>query len=669
MWTACAAALFGALVAAGSGPDPPNTVRAADAQRDGTLAPGLIADSGIDLRPEMPVDVSDGSPDSSLLHDVSRIPESQRVFDKFAWQMFVSLNWAGKQDGLPDEGYTLEHDVRDGFRRPRVWENWAETNVLFKALGAEPAPWEEGHLPQWGVGSPLDPSDEVVWMTAKVRNRNVRHHTSLADENVEAFTAPLVDQNGKWVRFQVRLNRTEYEFVRVNKLYSLEGQAEYLRKVGTIEFPIDGDTVNGKQVKYGSIEIKLAWKQLGAFQPPAAFQDHRTDAAFLEGLGLAPVFSAESNGAGARESPRLDHYFVADDSKFARHVRWFDDRNRFLWRYVRVIHGGSGSGASGTPVPDPIPVPLGMVGMHVAVRTRSSPQWIWATFEHVDNVAVNDLTRVTLPDGTTHRLRPLFNNPDRPADPVNIQPEPNIKPDPDTGKFTDWDEAKTTTPVQVFRVLPVPPATAELNGIVQGQLRAAGSVLQYYELIGVQWPVEPQVPAFPSGMKSAPESVVFKVPGHVVPTFVANTTMETYFQGGNQQAGGQERDNRPPKNSDDPTLIFATESCAGCHYSAGACVGFKTGYVPQPDGTVKIDYLRRDGRKIPIFGIDSHQGHSANANFSWLLQMKAQSNEPLTPQLEAAIRAVATQPTARASINSPGSDPEQIPQLPRQEGK
>lgn len=66
--------------------------------------------------------------------------------------------------------------------------------------------------------------------------------------------------------------------------------------------------------------------------------------------------------------------------------------------------------------------------------------------------------------------------------------------------------------------------------------------------------------------------------------------------------------------------------------------------------------LMKDGRKVPIFGLDCHQGHTGNANFSWLLQMKAQSE---TPPPDAVMRA-ATQPTSPPSINTPGSDPQQI---------
>jgi len=617
---------------------------------------------------DLPVDASDGTADFGKLHDPKRIPQSQRVFDKFAWQAFVALNWAAQEDGSPDPAIkTAEDDARENYRRPRVWETFAETNVLFKANGVKPEEWPKGQLPSWSPGVPMK-GDEVVWMTSKIHNRNTRSHTSLADENVQAFTGPLVDQNGKWVRYQVRVNRTEYNYIRENGLFSLEGQAAYLNAGNVIDFPVDGATVAGEPMKYGSIEVKLSWKQLAEPKDAGAIAGHASDEEYLRNVGLARVMVPDASG-----TPQLDHFTVIDPDAYGKQFRWSSDPGRYLYRYVRVIHNGGATDSSGVPVPDPLPVPLGIVGMHISMRTRSSPQWIWATFEHVDNVAVNDLQKVRIPGvDNPVPLRPSFNNPDRPADAVNIQPETNIRRDSDTGRFTDWDESKTTKPVQVLRVLATPLATAEMNQIAQKRLRAAQSVLQFYELVGVQWPVQPEVPNFPSGQGSAPESVVFKVPGHVVPTFVANTTMETYFQGGNQPAGPQERDNRPPKAGDDLTMVFATESCVGCHFSAGACRGFKldTSKVvfDKKVGGYVYPFELKDGRKKPIFGIDGHGGKTGNANFSWLLQMKAQSTgEGATPgefekKVAEAVDA-AKQPSAPASINDPGSDPEQIPRL------
>lgn len=69
--------------------------------------------------------------------------------------------------------------------------------------------------------------------------------------------------------------------------------------------------------------------------------------------------------------------------------------------------------------------------------------------------------------------------------------------------------------------------------------------------------------------------------------------METYFQGGNQNASGQEEGNSPST-----VQVFGTESCTGCHSSAGVA----SSGTPQK----------------PVFG------KQLSADFSWLLEMKAQ---------------------------------------------
>ena len=226
-----------------------------------------------------------------------------------------------------------------------------------------------------------------------------------------------------------------------------------------------------------------------------------------------------------------------------------------------------------------VPATVGLVGMHVTALTKTSSNWIWATFEHVDNVASNDLELVHTPDGV-HRVRLLFNNPDVPTKLVNILPPKNAAPDPITGMPTTWGENLTREPVQVTRFAPIPLALRDLNREVQAKLRQADSVFQYYEMIGEQWPVQPNFPAFPGGDKSAPESLPFKAPGRPVPIFVINTTMETYFQNGVQDAGPLEEDDRlsngfwankpTEKVSPNRTKVFATEICVGCHFSAGA---------------------------------------------------------------------------------------------------
>jgi hypothetical protein len=158
--------------------------------------------------------------------------------------------------------------------------------------------------------------------------------------------------------------------------------------------------------------------------------------------------------------------------------------------------------------------------MHIGHKSETSPQWIWATFEQVDNL---DVDQVAHP-----KLRPSFFNPDCPICTVNVQPQV----DPNTRLYP-------RTPVQASRTIPIPADKVALNAQAQAVLAKQGSVWQYYQLIDTQWPTVPssKPPAWNSGLSQA---VSNKPGGQPTPVFLTNITMETYFQSGNQPACHQE---------------------------------------------------------------------------------------------------------------------------------
>ena len=170
---------------------------------------------------------------------------------------------------------------------------------------------------------------------------------------------------------------------------------------------------------------------------------------------------------------------------------------------------------------------LGLVGFHVAHKTASAPQWVWSTFEQVDNVQVGQ----NAPAG----LKPSFFNPDCNNCPIN---KPPPKP---------WNPTVKTTPSQVTRVAPIDDATKQLNAQWQGFLSNVNkkSVWQYYELISTQWPTQPAPKSTPSPYDPHPT-------GAPAPQFLANTTIETYIQG------------KVPNTS---------SSCIMCHNNAGTTSG------------------------------------------------------------------------------------------------
>ncbi len=490
----------------------------------------------------------------------ANIPPAQRWFDIFSWQSFLALNWPARPDGEPNNQLTLADS-----KTPRVWEYYVDASLVYRKNGAPPPSWEDAVAAS---------QDKSFWMSGmSIGTPHDKKHAGDGDYvipviggasgSLQAFTGPMIDQQGKWVRYQAALNKVEFDYLVENTLYNLEGQVAFTAK-NQVNFPPNQGTS-----KYGAMEIKMSWKQM---------------------------------------SPQ-------------------DDPARFLVRKARVI-----------PLTgEPYTAEFGLVGMHIAAKTESAPTWIWATFEQVDNTNANDLEK----NSRGQSINPTFFNTANPTIPVNTLAPKNAAPvaqyNSVTGKddgpvvYTSWDESLTTNPTQATMVLPVPKATAALNAQVQAALKSLGSVFQYYELIGTQWPVAPAFPGFTNGvanqsdgrlLPSSQESILFKVPGKVVPVFLVNTTMETFFQAGNQAAGPVADDYRLPAGLlADPNTIFATESCAGCHFSAGAAVAFKKDpygrYVTQTIDGVKY--------RVPIYGQNAVRGLMGDADYSWLMQLRAQS--------------------------------------------
>jgi hypothetical protein len=504
---------------------PPNRAEPGKAPAENPVAPAAQT-FPTPLSPDLPYDVDVAA--LGRLNRDTQVPEAQRLFDIFAWQAFLALNWPADENGAPDRSKTL----RDSTSR-RVWMSWRRNDTIFLPTGEKPAPWNaKASLKQ----------KRYLWRFSKMLNERRSPQNSLTD-SVQAFTGPLVDQNGVFVRYESYLNKPQFDYIVENELYNQEGQVRFVAEKGNlIRFPAN----QTKPVKrHGSMGIKLAWKQLGPDDLPERF------------FTMAAIVVSTS----------------------------FD--------------------SDGKPVLKESNQLVGLVGMHVTALTQSSPNWIWTTFEHVDNVVANDLQFGKTRTGERRRVRPNFNNPDAPTKLVNQLPLRNALPD-DKNVFTTWDESKTTNPVQLARLIPIPPATQQLNHDVQQLLRQQGSVFQFYELVGAQWPVQPGFPAFGGGAGSAAESILFKAPGRVVPVYLVNSTMESYFA-----------DNPNEPVTPDRTRVFGTESCVGCHFSAGAAIAFKR------DENRKLLVDAKTGLKTPIYGKNGSFGQTGNAHYFWQFQLKA----------------------------------------------
>ncbi len=144
---------------------------------------------------------------------------------------------------------------------------------------------------------------------------------------------------------------------------------------------------------------------------------------------------------------------------------------------------------------------VGLVGFHIGTKMKGNPQWIWSTFEHVDNAPTQ-------------------------GEPVSKQHYNYYKPDcsdcaaVNTPPPRPWNPGNAyTQPSQVMRVAAITAPTKALNARYHAALEklVPGSVWVNYELISTQWPTD-------AGSKTDPTGVP-------APMFLANTTLETYIQG------------------------------------------------------------------------------------------------------------------------------------------
>ena len=228
----------------------------------------------------------------------------------------------------------------------------------------------------------------------------------------------------------------------------------------------------------------------------------------------APVVPAP-NGAMTLKSSWIDMTGIAHSERFHTRTAWVKNLSTGVCEKKTV----------------------GLVGLHIVQKTPNRPQWIWSTFEHVDNVPDSPL-----PSGVA-RQPFTFNNGDGSPMPSSVTqlcaPYTNSnKPCP---YLVASAPASPPPPFNVDRLPPNPPkpaingSTTKTNEAWQGALRQQGSVWQFYKLVMTQWPVVTQPPPPPKscgkspGCDGSPENTF---PGTTfgAPSAFANTTLETFDQ-------------------------------------------------------------------------------------------------------------------------------------------
>jgi len=299
-------------------------------------------------------------------------------------------------------------------------------------------------------------------------------------------TGPLIDQDGRYAIFDILMNGRMFDYIKNNHLNTMAGQIGNPNLV--VDFPVGlNSTTKTPNSDIGAFMLKVSWK-------------------------------------------------ILSDKEIA-------DQNFHMVKAL-VLTPPSPKGRTC------LPETLGLIGFHAVHKTASRPQWIWTSFEHVKNVPDRNEVTAKKFNGPYN----FYNKDCKDPCPVNATPPKPWEPDPALQlRFRRDDSFKS----QIVRETPLTNATKNMNAIFQSMLK--GTVWENYMLISTQWPsnfgcTQMHLAGTPNPNPdfTKPGTDFTKQPDMTcspAPTFMANSTLETYSQG------------------DTP---LASSSCIACHGNAAS---------------------------------------------------------------------------------------------------
>jgi hypothetical protein len=185
--------------------------------------------------------------------------EENQNFDYVSWETFVALNWPANPTTCSAD---LTKTILSG-QGPVVWESYLADTDVFVNPNSKPKAWCSGAPGTLGLGEGALQLGKATGVT-RFLGLISKFDPKLGD-NVRGVTevgGPLTDKNGRFVRYEIRMNEDEYNYIIQQDLWNKAGQ------VGkTINFP-EGKSSYGP---VGAMEIKAAWKVLGQGDDPSRY--------------------------------------------------------------------------------------------------------------------------------------------------------------------------------------------------------------------------------------------------------------------------------------------------------------------------------------------------------------------------------------------------------------
>jgi hypothetical protein len=278
---------------------------------------------------------------------------------------------------------------------------------------------------------------------------------------------PLIDRNLNFAVFEVSINPVEADFITANNLttkagIAKAGKAPNPNKPHQLALTLPSSSMASKQI--GSMEIKTCWRILDS-----------------------------------AKGDILSRYYTRD-------------------AVISIAAKNSISNKAFT-----IKAKVGLVGMHIIRKTTEFGNWIWSTFEQVDNTADNlQQAQNNLPNAPKYPYSFYY--------PQSLGLQPNNPADtlPGEGGTYKFDTVapyakryavaigsehfgQAVYGTQAVRMFPVYYRTEEVNNLWRSKLK--GTVWENYKLIGTQWATSTLTPG--KGLPAAPG-------------MLGNTTLETF---------------------------------------------------------------------------------------------------------------------------------------------
>jgi hypothetical protein len=483
---------------------------------------------------------------------VAGAEDARWFFDTFSWDSFLAINQAA-QVGTPK-----------GDHAPRVWEAWDTDTEIFPAASAQPVCPDLAKHPDVKVFSQISPA-------------HAPFDHALPGYN-QAFTYPLFDQSPTPIRYEVHVNPTGAHTILANGWNSVDNlpqvatfpitptTADASYSSGEVSVVSGSNKVTGSGTNWSS-QNNLLGRQIRFASSKSLYAV--TAVVNTNTLTIAPPYQGTSlmdSAYTVLQNPDAP-YGIMEIKAAWRELTSMQQASRYYWEPAYVLEPGSPQSCRFVPM-------MGLVGLHIAHKASqgsegvvqvSLPEWVWSTFEQIDNV----------PDGTTGQVPDNFT--------LNCQGQPGCQqPTAANGGYNyqgvdggnppvqcsnqSWPEPMS--PVNVIR-LPgshVAPVTNVVNQVFRRFL-GSNSVWSNYQLISTQWPVSSNGTLLQESLLASFNNLYPLNADCPFPVdHAANVTSETYAQ---------------------------SFSCIGCHYTAQTQNTSNTKIVSWTDFSMLLPFAGR----------------------------------------------------------------------------